>query len=388
MLQNRQLVQDKRVDLDEVLWRQNFDGLALGKTWSGTRYTNVIEAPSGEGRALRVMYEPTSRGSPRIEKKFGLESTASARVSFDVYFEAGFEFVRGGKLGFGLRGGAGTTGCKPIVPDGWSARVMWRSGGTFEVYYYHQDRQNRCGDKITAKIDGEAIKLQTEQWYSMSLDVKVNDIGAANGAVSLLLGDFVVANRTGIRWRAPCSGCRNARVTTLSLSTFYGGADSSWSPSKRTYALFDNVVVMDTAARDPAPDFCRDGTLGASGTICCGSSCNGKCGGDGCGGLPGGSAQCCTGTIKKSGKMCQSGDDVACIMPGGVVNPAPKPEPSLCKTGTLHSSGSICCGECNGKCGGTDCGYLPGGSGQCCYGSIKKSGRICKIAGDVACVMP
>jgi hypothetical protein len=43
----------------------------------------------------------------------------------------------------------------------------------------------------------------------------------------------------------------------------------------------------------------------ASGLSCCKASC-GKCGGAGCGSLPGGGDNCCTGQIKKSGRTCQT----------------------------------------------------------------------------------
>jgi len=55
-----------------------------------------------------------------------------------------------------------------------------------------------------------------------------------------------------------------------------------------------------TCTKDPT---CLTGL--ASGTACCALAC-GKCGGPGCGGLPGGSAACCTGTINTSGVSCAS----------------------------------------------------------------------------------
>jgi len=56
----------------------------------------------------------------------------------------------------------------------------------------------------------------------------------------------------------------------------------------------------------------------ASGLACCAASC-GKCGGTGCGSLPGGADSCCTGQIKQSGRTCQA------VGPPCILDPAFKP---------------------------------------------------------------
>src|SRR5882762_6666039 len=45
-------------------------------------------------------------------------------LDYEVNFESGWAWVKGGKLP-GLVGGTHTSGCAPIVQDGWSARFMW-----------------------------------------------------------------------------------------------------------------------------------------------------------------------------------------------------------------------------------------------------------------------
>ena len=61
--------------------------------------------------------------------------------------------------------------------------------------------------------------------------------------------------------------------------------------------------------------YCQGGI--ASGSTCCAKSC-GKCGGNGCGQLPGGSSGCCRGAIKRSGTVCAAATDTQCIIPGMV----------------------------------------------------------------------
>ena len=53
--------------------------------------------------------------------------------------------------------------------------------------------------------------------------------------------------------------------------------------------------------------------------ICCMKNC-GQCGGKGCGSAPGGASKCCSGTIRKSGKICANKSDTACIIAGMMWN--------------------------------------------------------------------
>lgn len=56
-------------------------------------------------------------------------------LSYEVAFDKGFQWVKGGKLP-GLRGGSDTSGCEggaePNGTDCWSTRLMWRTAGEGE----------------------------------------------------------------------------------------------------------------------------------------------------------------------------------------------------------------------------------------------------------------
>lgn len=68
-----------------------------------------------------------------------------------------------------------------------------------------------------------------------------------------------------------------------------------------------------TLGSSPDPT-CATGVLNSTEGVCCSKSCGARCGGHGCGSLPGGSDACCGGMIRKSGKKC---DDAGppCVMP-------------------------------------------------------------------------
>ena len=88
------------------------------------------------------------------------------------------------------------------------------------------------------------------------------------------------------------------------------------------------VVVVLAMALSPAwgsalPDpKCQDGILEESSLVCCAKSC-GRCGGPNCGTLPGGSADCCTGSIEKANRPCTANPAPCMLAP-------PKPPPTAC----------------------------------------------------------
>ena len=78
------------------------------------------------------------------------------------------------------------------------------------------------------------------------------------------------------------------------------------------YALLNGWAGQGALAdAAPAPFLCWDGIL--NGQTCCAASC-GTCGGTGCGGFPGGAANCCIGTINDSGRVCGI-DPPPCVLP-------------------------------------------------------------------------
>ena len=69
-----------------------------------------------------------------------------------------------------------------------------------------------------------------------------------------------------------------------------------------------------TSSPSPPASYCMDGILNSNGSACCAASC-GRCGGSGCGQLPGGGSQCCSSAIVEAGRTCSSFSDTACLLP-------------------------------------------------------------------------
>merc|ERR1719482_1998911 len=288
---------------------------------------------------MRISHKPSRRGSGRLQKVVKISARMSAALSFDVLFENDFEWVLGGKLGAGLWGGKGTTGYRPIEPNGWSARLMWRPNGTVVMYLYHQQRRHKCGDNFMAMDGDEPFRLQKGVWYNLKLSITMNNPpDKRNGRAELFINGISRAVVDGMQWRK----VRSAKIDKFALSTFYGGNAPKWAPSRTTHVKYDNFLVQATDVPLPAPKatpaptpvplpvpkptpapdgdaFCAMGIR--NGKVCCGGRC-GRCSGSGCSRRPGGYKQCCGGGIKN---VCTTARQTGCLIPS---TPAPKATPA------------------------------------------------------------
>lgn len=226
---------------------QTFENEAIGSHWLDLSLATV-QASCGvnQSRCLRVSYVPYSRGSQRLVKNVSLPNAKEYTLQYDVFFESDFEFVKGGKM-HGLGPKNTTTGCDPIETDGWSARVMWRRSGQAEIYNYHQDRQNNCGD------NGIADAYFTKGRYqAVSLYVRVNTgQDRSDGEIALFIDGREVSRWQNTRLRSDIN--QDTEINKFLFSTFHGGSDSTWSPSKTVHARYDNFAVVPGLAVRSAP---------------------------------------------------------------------------------------------------------------------------------------
>lgn len=220
----------------QAVWKENFEGISTGSRWLDRAYTEVKSGCGVNGsRCVRVTYVPSSEGSPRIVARKSLPTAKEYTLNYDVMFENGWDFVKGGKLP-GLGPDKVIAGCMANQADGWSARVMWRRSGTPVIYSYHQNRANRCGDDFYSS-DQFAIG----RYQAVSLHVKVNDPWVANGLIELYLDGRKIAEHQNAQLRNASGG--STQITQFLFDTFFGGSDSSWSPPRTVYSRFDNFAV-------------------------------------------------------------------------------------------------------------------------------------------------
>ena len=145
-----------------------------------------------------------------------VEGAKEVLFSYSIFFEAGFDFVKGGKLP-GLYGGTSkdlAKSCSGGKQDGrddcFSGRIMWRTDGAGELYNYFPsavyDNKNYCATGPLSKCDkvyGDSIgrgafSWPTGEWANVALRMKLNDEGQANGEQEIFINGESKINLTGL----------------------------------------------------------------------------------------------------------------------------------------------------------------------------------------------
>ncbi len=226
-------------------------------------FCSIIKDPlDNTGNALQIKYpkEIIQEQKTRIYLKF--ESTESATLTYKVFFPEGFDFVRGGKLP-GLYGGTAPRGGKGVaVDDGFSIRTMWRELGSLCSYVYYMDMNkekkhgenflwtNAANKNMPIKKDmwstmneyfNDRMYISTNKWLTLKTYVKMNTPGQEDGKIICWLDGKETVNVT-LRFRKDLS----FGIDTFAFTTFFGGNDPTWVPSKDEVAYFkDFSIVMD-----------------------------------------------------------------------------------------------------------------------------------------------
>lgn len=213
----------------------------------------------GGNRVLRVKYPAGCVGpndSPvgcAIQVKWPLPETADTMwVTYRLKFETGFEFVKGGKLP-GLCGGSCKTGGDPpTVGDGWSARIMWRTGGSVVQYMYFVDQTAQYGDDMKWDLTGTQKVFVPDSWDTVTTQIILNTIpsgtsqGEKNGIIRSWFNRELSMDVDTLR----LVDFDDQKIDLFYISTFHGGADASWAPTTDSYIRYDDFRISVTP-----PDF-------------------------------------------------------------------------------------------------------------------------------------
>ena len=289
----------------KAVFGQNFEQVALGDPWLNSckwkKHTQVEGSCGVNGsRCLHIKQDPFNTEPPLfplppetqrppypagsdgqcypyysntatdvvqdvVELPYGLEYS----LSYDIYFQPGYDWARGGKLP-GLAGKEWDSGCS-IEDDGlktdpgahrWSVRVMWREDGASELYVYDQSRTpGNCGKRLRTKMPFVAGR-----WRAVTVFVKLNTSATASDGVAQLYFDGQLAQSlTGIKFRSTTD--KGSLIRNIFFSTFFGGneskrlfckanpqnttycqpadpkIDTTWVPRDVAHVRFDNLAV-------------------------------------------------------------------------------------------------------------------------------------------------
>lgn len=229
------------------VWGENFDGALTPIGASFIRHP-LVELVKDEGvdasQSIKVRYEGYELGSRRVVVRAALpNSSAAYTLSFSVKFCQGFDFAKGGKL-HGLGPIEVISGGKPVVPLGWSARLVFGREGGLMTYVYHQDQKGKFGD--TRKALG--FRFKPGRYYRLAMTVELNDPpSSANGKVTVRVDNKVRIVHERLRFRGIDGEA--GLIQSLLFSTFHGGGSPEWAPRtadgsyKTDCAYFDDWAV-------------------------------------------------------------------------------------------------------------------------------------------------
>jgi hypothetical protein len=212
-------------------------------------YTDDAFAKTGT-KSLRIKYPANTYGPTNNGAQAPLMVTPANELymSYWVRFSDNFDWggsSEGGKLP-GLGGGSRCSGCSVCTGNnGFTARLMWRTGGKAVLYLYHMeaDKTNPpCGDNLTLQSSGSDFYFKKQQWYNIIERVKVNTGSNHDGEVELWINEEQALLTTGIQFVS-----NGDKVDNLYFSTFHGGGDANWSPSVDCYTWFDEIKIAATA---------------------------------------------------------------------------------------------------------------------------------------------
>lgn len=167
-------------------------------------------------------------------------------ASYEVFFENGFDFRKGGKLPGFCGGKCYTGGDKPKEADGWSNRIMWKKDGFLTQYVYHFKQSHKYADNIVWNLNGTIPpkKVLLGKWMRIVMRVRLNDVNgekiADNGQLQTWVDGNLVVDVDTLRLR----NSQEQKIDQFYFSTFFGGGDPSYAPRWDSYIRFRNLQIV------------------------------------------------------------------------------------------------------------------------------------------------
>lgn len=235
-----------------------FPGVTWDNGLTGESRVSVVAGgdTAGGGKAIRVLYPLNSlgpggtggnpAGGAQWKSMFGGEAdTLYAR--YRLFFPVGFGWTRGGKLP-GLCGSQCNTGGNPPTGrDGWSARLMWRSGASLVQYVYSAGQAGTYGTDLVWKKNGEPLVVETGKWHEVQVRICLNTPGTDggqgkyDGRVTGWYDGELAIDTIGFRFR----DLDTMHIDQFYFSTFFGGSTNDFRPTKDERIFFDDFAVSD-----------------------------------------------------------------------------------------------------------------------------------------------
>lgn len=235
----------------EILFYEDFETESIfNDKLINKPYVNLLNNSSYDGsNAIEVNYQGYEMGSKRVVLHQEFESgNVAATLSFWVFFDDNFQWVKGGKL-HGLGSLFPVTGGDSRNSSNWSARIMFNHEGRISAYIYDQDPAKKWGTAYHA----QQPVLSTGVWHQIELCVNLNT-PTSSGEVNVIVDGSKVIDVSGITFRTNYD--QDSLVNSFLFSTFHGGNTPAWAPKDElgdyttVQAYFDDFEVRTEVSCD------------------------------------------------------------------------------------------------------------------------------------------
>ncbi|MDQ2744520.1 MAG: hypothetical protein M3Z66_19810 [Chloroflexota bacterium] len=170
-----------------------------------------------------------------------------ACMSYDIKFDAAFDWSLGGKL-------PGLEGVAPGVPAsapsgghptsaGWSGRLMWVGPKAYSwagpsnmvvSYMYHPGQTSQYGDNVRWNKAFVAGK-----WHTVKQCYAMNTVGQKNGVLQAWMDGSLVVSLPNFVYRTRS----DVHINYIAWELFRGGNTLAWAGSRTGYVDIDNVQI-------------------------------------------------------------------------------------------------------------------------------------------------
>ncbi|XJO78321.1 hypothetical protein BDV3_002783 [Batrachochytrium dendrobatidis] len=193
---------------------------------------------------------PIIGGTGFYAQPIDLSAAKTTMFQYDIYFQPGFDFVKGGKLP-GIYGGhSGCSGGRNSQ-DCFSSRFMFRTGGAGESYIYLPfDQQvpgfckippkSVCNPDYGTSIGRGSWTFPTGEWVTVSQTITLNTVGVADGSITVKVNGRTAIQFNEIVWITDSS----VGFLGIDFETFFGGSSSDWATPTDQYTLYKNLIIQ------------------------------------------------------------------------------------------------------------------------------------------------
>ncbi|KAI8996098.1 hypothetical protein BC832DRAFT_595668 [Gaertneriomyces semiglobifer] len=249
----------------------------------GNDNREIVPAPETSKRStnldnvLRVRYPAKSYvpsrspvgGTGFYARPTDLSDARTVQFRYEVYFENGFDFVKGGKLP-GMYGGHPSCSGGSSAQKCFSTRFMFREDGMGEVYLYvprtlqHSSfcdikPQTMCNDVYGASVGRGSFKFRRGEWTELVQIIGLNSHQGGESGNSKSRSSAPKPKQDGtltVKVNGETVISFNKMVWTVSddiqfegieFETFFGGSTKDWRTPKTQYAYFRGfeLTVLD-----------------------------------------------------------------------------------------------------------------------------------------------